>query len=1410
MSSGGPNEIGAVFVNVVPSLAGGEDAIRAGAARAADEYAQVFNERLGPAMSRGSQSLGAEVSGNLLKNVAGPFKELLDKVGVDFSHGMKGAGAAGGAALGAGMAAAVVAGAELIRSDVRNVVKLVDGEFRAFGKVGTDAADTLMGGFKSAVSGQMPDAMAAFNVVEEAARTSFELPFNVANTAIDNTIGRVPILGGIVKSEIGAVESAFGGLFSVFDEFKSLGGEYLQTLVDIGDKYTEISRTIAGSTVDTGQIGALTEAVREIAASGAVANVDDVASAIGRLNTNIRGLSGDQLKELTTNFAVAEQLVGHIDPTQIAGIFNAFKVAPGDTAEELTRLVNAARATGIGINSLTQEMTTSGPAMRKLGYNIDQTASFFATMTQQGEKGAALVRSLNTVVAKLADDVTKGQFKSIEDGWQHTIAAVKDYIKAGNEAAAIDMLKNMGAGRNAALIVEDVKNGVLDVASAMKQLPNLDTPLSEAEEKTRTLGEAWKVVGIQISAALAPIGTQLAKSLTEASAHISTWIKDNKAKIVAWGADIAKVVIDGMAFVGTWAVNVLAAFAPILDGFKDMVIVAVKTMMAPLEAVAKALALLPGQAGKPFKDFVGSAENLKKTLNEGMNFSLTGELDKVKHAADDFYNNVIPKINKGLDDVKNHAQGGDDKFSRLRDALEARSRATGGAEAGSDTDTGAGGAGGDTDTGAPPPPLSSFPKPGAARPSAGAYPVPSAPFPVTPPTAAPGVPFPTTGGATSGNARLRAGDYPLGQSVDGIPMPPVPVNGMTLKEYRQWATQTVRFGQEGTDLATEQQQAQAEIGTKGAQYAKDYGEAQRLQAELDAMSPNDPTRADKQKKLDQALEKLTASLKASTDANDRLLKVNERIADRDVQGPPEPPKADKGAGDKDAETLGRGIAKGLAQELGLGDVFKTLTGAAAKPPWQWGGSKILTGFLGALLGPMFAGGESSYSGAGGYGVGSGVPLLRVPGDGNNALLGGSSGWPAGPGNLPGTPPQAGGTKAGVASYIYQAALARGYSPDDATAIVAYAVGESGLDPTSNGGPQGGPGPENTVIGLFQEKPGFAKAGGIDPALRNTIEGNVTAYLNQLQAHRGTGDILDQLLATSQGGPMATGGRAAMQNLIAQARGILGPTPASGAAPSNVAPSGYAGGGLGLNPATMASSLGGAGVTYTPDFLRQHGVAPVFEKASPGSMAGAPPWVSQLAGMFHLSVTDHPDSTLHGGQSGRGNSIDPMGSWAFDFSGAVDDEQRFADYIRQYLAPQTLQAIWQNPQTGQQLGIAGGQILGQGQYYTGSEGYSAHTDHVHWATDVPPILPGMAPLPRALAQLTPAAIPAAMTATTPVHVDGPGNSRGVTPGPTINVDASGLMHPAQVGAAVAPYVTPGATPQSPAPPPAMAGGAGIPV
>lgn len=197
-------------------------------------------------------------------------------------------------------------------------------------------------------------------------------------------------------------------------------------------------------------------------------------------------------------------------------------------------------------------------------------------------------------------------------------------------------------------------------------------------------------------------------------------------------------------------------------------------------------------------------------------------------------------------------------------------------------------------------------------------------------------------------------------------------------------------------------------------------------------------------------------------------------------------------------------------------------------------------------------------------------------------------------------PGGGGSKGsgyskGVAQYIYQSAVARGYSPSDATAIVAYSVGESHLDPKISGGVQG----DDEVIGLFQEKAGFARSGGVDPSQRGTVEGNTTAYLNQLQGHRGQGDIYNQLLNTSVGGPMYTGGRGYMDKLYGQAQDILGggdsASPWWGGGKADGGVVGYSGGGV--------VGFAGGGMPDSPFFTPP---APAPPPAGPTAQNGLAP------------------------------------------------------------------------------------------------------------------------------------------------------------------------------------------------------------
>ena len=158
-----------------------------------------------------------------------------------------------------------------------------------------------------------------------------------------------------------------------------------------------------------------------------------------------------------------------------------------------------------------------------------------------------------------------------------------------------------------------------------------------------------------------------------------------------------------------------------------------------------------------------------------------------------------------------------------------------------------------------------------------------------------------------------------------------------------------------------------------------------------------------------------------------------------------------------------------------------------------------------------------------------------------------------------------GSKQAIANMIYQQALGRGYSAHEAQSIVAYAVGESGLNPGISGGVQG----DDEVLGLFQQKSAFAAAGGIDPSQRTDPVANTYAYLNQLEQHRNL-PIEQALPATSIGGPLASGPGAQPQNwnnLMNQAAGYLG----GGGATSGAGLPGLAPAPQGIGPATLGVS-----------------------------------------------------------------------------------------------------------------------------------------------------------------------------------------------------------------------------------------------
>ncbi|QDH93518.1 tape measure protein [Gordonia phage Verity] len=97
-----------------------------------------------------------------------------------------------------------------------------------------------------------------------------------------------------------------------------------------------------------------------------------------------------------------------------------------------------------------------------------------------------------------------------------------------------------------------------------------------------------------------------------------------------------------------------------------------------------------------------------------------------------------------------------------------------------------------------------------------------------------------------------------------------------------------------------------------------------------------------------------------------------------------------------------------------------------------------------------------------------------------------------------------------------------------------------------------------------------------------------------------------------------------------------------------------------------------------------------------------PWVNELEKQFGLKASTYAG---HQEKDGKNKGI--------DWSGPVANMQRFAEYLRANKG-QVEQVIWMNPETGERIGVADGQLVGPGTSQPGyyRDDWSGHQDHVH--------------------------------------------------------------------------------------------------
>jgi hypothetical protein len=118
--------------------------------------------------------------------------------------------------------------------------------------------------------------------------------------------------------------------------------------------------------------------------------------------------------------------------------------------------------------------------------------------------------------------------------------------------------------------------------------------------------------------------------------------------------------------------------------------------------------------------------------------------------------------------------------------------------------------------------------------------------------------------------------------------------------------------------------------------------------------------------------------------------------------------------------------------------------------------------------------------------------------------------------------------------------------------------------------------------------------------------------------------------------------------------------------------------------------------------------------------GFPAWVYALGKAFGLQASTYPDHQ-EGERAEAGFAPNPRRvNRGIDWTGPVDRMQKFAEYLLS-IKGHLEQVIWENPNTGQHIGVAGGDDVSATPYY--ADDRAGHRDHVHTRQSAPIPLPG---------------------------------------------------------------------------------------
>ena len=390
--------------------------------------------------------------------------------------------------------------------------------------------------------------------------------------------------------EIEATKQSLEGLEDEYKKFGSVAGQQLQVAGDkmkeVGGKISDVGEGLTkGITVPVAAVGAASVAAwkevdealdavtQKTGASGAAledmqkraksiaetipTDFQTAGDAVGEVNTRF-GLTGDALEDLSKKFVEFASLNSTDVSTSVdnvSSVLNAFGQSSDDAGNLLDALNQVGQATGVSMDTLSQDLSKNAAQFQSMGLSAEQAAGFMGAVEMSGLDTSTMLTGL-----------TKAQKTATKNG-QSLSDALKDFSKTMNSNASdtekLQAAYDLFGSRAGGAIYNAVQSGKLSLSDLSTTLGDYAGSVESTFNETLDPLDQMTVVMNNLKDLGAEIVDASAPMITEAMTQIKDVVTALKS---AWDG-----LSPGMQEAIVKAALIAAAVGPVVVGVGKVV-----------------------------------------------------------------------------------------------------------------------------------------------------------------------------------------------------------------------------------------------------------------------------------------------------------------------------------------------------------------------------------------------------------------------------------------------------------------------------------------------------------------------------------------------------------------------------------------------------------------------------------------------------------------------------------------------------------------------------------------------------------------------------------------------------------------------------------------------------------------------